>query len=128
LIAGNDIPKEVVGATLIAQIENGLEIGGNLTLLAAGIHALRIRSELRSRHSGDINLLPDSTFQETIELDESQIALFQDSLYINTICNLSGMTDAVGNPVSSRFLSGDELKILIYGTINGLIDLAELEE
>jgi len=129
LIAGNDIPKEVVGATLIAQIENGLEIGGNLTLLAARDTLL---FESGVNYDPDtlaiINLLPDSTFLETIELDESQIALFQDSLYIKTICNLSGMTDAVGNPVSSRFLSGDELKILVYGTINGLIDLAELEK
>jgi hypothetical protein len=41
---------------------------------------------------------------------------------------LKGKTDSSGNPVNSRFLSGDKLKILVYGTINGLIDLAELEE
>jgi hypothetical protein len=34
----------------------------------------------------------------------------------------------MGNPIPSRFMKGDELKILLYGTINGLIDFADRKE
>jgi len=129
LVDDPDIPEQIEGATIFTQIENGLEIGGDLTLLAAKDTLL---FEAGPNYNPDtlavINLLPDSTFLETIELNESQIALFSDSLYIKPEFKIKGMTDAAGNPVNSRFLSGKKLKILVYGTINGLIDFANRDE
>ncbi|HRU93390.1 MAG TPA: hypothetical protein P5268_10235, partial [Candidatus Marinimicrobia bacterium] len=105
------------------------EIGGKLILLAAQDTLL---FDIVQPYGPDtlavINVHPDSSFREVVELGEKQVALFQDSVYVKTQFNLVGRTDGAGNPIPSRFMKGDELKILLYGTINGLIDFADRKE
>lgn len=124
-----DIPEEIESAILYAEVENGFEIGGKLILLAAQDTLL---FDVAPPYGPDtlavINVHPDSSFREVVELGEKQIALFQDSVYVKTQFNLVGRTDEMGNPIPSRFMKGDELKILLYGTINGLIDFADRKE
>ncbi|HPC35990.1 MAG TPA: hypothetical protein P5268_00250 [Candidatus Marinimicrobia bacterium] len=124
-----DIPEEIEMAILYAEVENGFEIGGKLILLAAQDTLL---FDAAPPYGADtlavINVYPDSTFREVVELGEKQTALFQDSVYVKTQFNLVGRTDDAGNPIPSRFMKDDKLKILLYGTINGLIDFADRKE
>jgi len=125
----DDIPEIIEGATLYADIENDLEIGGNLILLTAKDTLLFEEGSIDLPDTiAMIRIFPDSSFLEVVELGEEQTALFDDSIYVKTQFKLTGRTDNTGNPITSRFMKGDEMKILLYGTIKGLIDIADREE
>jgi len=124
----DDIPEMIEGATLYAEIENGLEIGGDLILFAAkDTLYFKVGSPVSPDTLAIISIYPDSSFQEVIELGEKQTALLEDSIYVKTQLNLIGRTDNSGNLSTSRFLKGDKMEMLLYGTIMGLVDLADGE-
>ncbi|MDD5061560.1 MAG: hypothetical protein PHN44_04670 [Candidatus Marinimicrobia bacterium] len=119
----------IESATLYADIENDLEIGGDLILLAARDTLFFEDGSIDKPDTlAIIRIHPDSTFLEIVELGEEQMALFEDSVYVKTQFNLKGRTDNDGNPIPSRFMTGDEMKMLLYGTIKGLVDFADKDE
>ncbi len=121
-----DIPEEVESASIYVDVKNELEIGGRATILAA-LDTLFFESDspIAPDTLATINLYPDSSFLEIVSLPKEKIALFKDSLYVKTIVNLMGKTDAAGNPLPSRFLRGQQLKILGYAQIKGMVEFAD---
>jgi hypothetical protein len=64
---------------------------------------------------------------DSINLNDNRLGLFnQDSMYVQVQINVLGQTDSNGNPVSSRFLSTDEMQLNIYGRIQYFVDGPEL--
>ena len=80
--------------------------------------------------SGTADLLIDelqigstSTGLDSIELNDNRLGLFnQDSIYLRVEIKVIGQEDDNGNPVSSKFLSTDEMHLNIYGRVQYLID------
>lgn len=121
----DDIPEELVEVTLFAILDNQFELNGILRILGA-------RDTLYFGPDSPVNpdtlaifhLIPDSSYEEMVLLDETKFALFQDSLYVKTKIDLLSNTDNLGNPVPTRLFKNDSLTIQLYSRIKGLIDLA----
>jgi len=126
-LVDEDIPEEIESATIIAKIDNGFDFGGQIELLAAKDTMYFTEGFLLKPDTlAVMNLYPDSSFTEKVILDDTKFVLFEDSLYIKTNVKLVGMKDNSGNPIPSRILTKDTMKLQISGVIRGLVDLPEL--
>jgi len=126
-LVDENIPKEIESATIIAKIDNGFDFGGKIELLAAKDTMYFSEGFLLAPDTlAVLNIYPDSSFTEKVVLDDTKFALFEDSLYIKPNIKLFGMKDISGNPIPSRILTKDTMKLQISGIIRGLVDLPEL--
>ncbi len=77
-----------------------------------------------------LDILPNQTGLDSMFLDENEFDLFIDSdeMYVKTIVDLVSEEDNQGNPLPSKFLSTDSLKILLYGSARVLVDPEAEEE
>ena len=79
--------------------------------------------------TGNVDLLIDalqiesmSSGIDSIELNDNRLGLFnQDSVYLRVEIKVIGQEDDNGNPISSKFLSTDEMQLNIYGRVQYLI-------
>ena len=115
--------------TLFAEIDNQMEIGGNLQFL---VSPDTTNFEEGSQIEPDILftiLLSPKQFQiDTIELGSEKFDLLADSTYMKTFFNFIGMTDAQGNTTPSHFFTNDSIKVLLYGNAEVLIDPQNMGE
>ena len=115
--------------TLFAEIDNQMEIGGNLQFL---VSPDTMNFEEGSQIEPDILftiLLSPKQFQiDTIELGSEKFDLLADSTYMKTFFNFIGMTDALDNPDTTRFFTNDSIKVLLYGSAELLIDPQNMGE
>ena len=84
--------------------------------------------------SGTADLLIDqlligsaSSSIDSIELNDNRLGLLnQDSIYTKLEIKVIGQNDNNGNPVPSKFLSTDEMRLNIYSRIQYFIDGADV--
>ena len=121
----DDIPDELEEITLFANLENQFEFNGVIQVLGAK-DTLYFEADypIAPDTIATFRLIPDSSYEEIIFLDESQFSLFEDSLYIKTNIDLLNNTDNSGNPIPTRLFKNDSLTIQLYSKIKGFIDLA----
>ena len=121
----DDIPDELEEVALYANLVNQFEFNGFIRVLGAKDTLYFLAdSPISPDTIATFRLLPDSSYEEVIFLDESQFVLFTDSLYIKTKIDLLSNTDNAGNPIPTRLFKSDSLIIQLYSKIKGLIDLA----
>ena len=114
--------------TLFAEVDNQMEIGGNLQFL---VSPDTMNFEPNSLVTPDtlfsIQLLPDQFQMETIELGSDKFDLLADSTYMKIFINFIGVTDAQGNTASTRFFTHDSIKVLLYGSAEVLVDPQDMD-
>ena len=116
------VPEEIENIVLFVEYDNDFEFGSMITVLMS--------QDTLDFESGTADLLIDelqigstSTGLDSIELNDNRLGLFnQDSIYLRVEIKVIGQEDDNGNPVSSKFLSTDEMHLNIYGRVQYLID------
>ena len=115
--------------TLFAEVDNQMEIGGNLQFLVSpDTMNFEEGSQIEPDTLFSILLLPKQFQTETIELGSEKFDLLADSTYMKTFIDFIGVTDANGNTEPSRFFTDDSLKVLLYGSAELLIDPQNMGE
>ena len=127
---GLDVDDQLFEAfTLFVEIDNQMEIGGNMQFL---VSPDTMNFEESSQTEPDtlftILLLPKQFQTETIELGSEKFDLLADSTYMKTFFNFIGMTDTQGDITPSRFFTDDSIKVLLYGSAELLIDPQNMSE
>jgi hypothetical protein len=126
LVKDDDIPEELDEVAIYANLDNHFELNGIINVLGAKDTLYFLAdSPVAPDTIAQFRLLPDTSYEETIFLDETKFDLFTDSLYVKTSVQLLSNTDNAGNPIPTRLFKNDSLTIQLYGKIKGLIDLAE---
>ena len=116
------VPEEIENIVLFVEYNNDFEFGSMITV--------SMSQDTLDFESGTADLLIDelqigstSTGLDSIELNDNRLGLFnQDSIYLRVEIKVIGQEDDNGNPVSSKFLSTDEMHLNIYGRVQYLID------
>ncbi len=115
--------------TLFAEIDNQMELGGNMRFL---VSPDTMNFEPNSLVTPDtlftIKLLPAQFQTEIIELGSDKFDLLADSTYMKTYFEFVGMTDAQGDPAPTRFFTNDSIKVLLYGSAVYLVDPQNADE
>ncbi|MEE9572734.1 MAG: hypothetical protein V3W20_06800 [Candidatus Neomarinimicrobiota bacterium] len=116
--------------TLFAEIDNQMELGGNMRFLVSpDTMNFKPNSPVSPDTLFSIQLLPDDLFQkDTIELGPEIFDLLADSTYMKTYFEFIGMTDAQGDPEPTRFFTNDSIKVLLYGSAVFLVDPQNVDE
>ena len=124
-----DFPEELERIVLYADYNNQFDFGSQIEVLAAVDTTLEGSLVLPDTLL-TLDIIPNHTGLDSILLDEDEFDLFINSeqLYIKTIVNLVGEKDNQGNPLPSSFLSTDSLKLLLYGSMQILVDPEAEEE
>ena len=120
------VPEEIESIVLFVEYDNDFEFGSMITV--------SMSQDTLDFESGTADLLVDelqigstSTGLDSIELNDNRLGLFnQDSIYLRVEIKVIGQEDDNGNPVSSKFLSTDEMHLNIYGRVQYLIDGPEI--
>ena len=120
------VPEEIESIVLFVEYDNDFEFGSMITV--------SMSQDTLDFESGTADLLVDelqigstSTGLDSIELNDNRLGLFnQDSIYLRVEIKVIGQEDDNGNPVSSKFLSTDEMHLNIYGRVQYLIDVPEI--
>jgi len=124
----DEIPSELEEIALYANLENQFEFNGIIQVLGAkDTLFFQAGYPIMPDTIATFRLLPDSSYEEVVFLDETKFSLFQDSLYIKMNIDLLSNTDNAGNPVPTRLFKNDSLTIQLYSKIKGFIDLASEE-
>ena len=116
--------SDLYSITLYLDMQNGLDLGGSITALAA-------RDSSKLTHNAAVDTLfqlefpPDAAVLDSIHLDSAKTSLFTDSLYVRMKISLLGKHDAAGNPLPSRFLTSDSLWVHLYGSAAYLVNGGE---
>jgi hypothetical protein len=115
--------------TLFAEIDNQMEIGGDLQFLVSpDTMNFEPNSVIKPDTLFSLTLLPNQSQMETIELGSDKFDLLADSTYMKAFFNFIGMTDGQGNTTPSRFFTEDSIKVLLYGSAELLIDPQNMGE
>ena len=115
--------------TLFAEIDNQMEIGGDLQFLVSpDTMNFKPNSVIKPDTLFSLTLLPNQVQMETIELGSEKFDLLADSTYMKAFFNFIGMTDAQGNTTPSRFFTEDSIRVLLYGSAKLLIDPQNMGE
>lgn len=126
LVKDDDIPEELEEVAIYAKLDNHFELNGIISVLGAKDTLYFLSdSPVTPDTVARFRLLPDTSYEETILLDETKFDLFTDSLYVKTVVELLSNTDNAGNSIPTRLFKKDSLTIQLSGKIKGLIDLAE---
>jgi len=119
-----DIDNELIESLKIfAEIDNQMEIGGKLQVLVTPDtmnfeqNSLIIPDTLLT-----LQLIPEQSQVETIELGSDKFDLFADSTYMKILINI------IGNADSTRFFTNDSIKVLLYSSAEVLIDPQNMGE
>jgi hypothetical protein len=124
--AAETVPDEVEDVVVFISYDNSFEFGSTLTVLMS--------RDTLDFDSGTADILVDAleitagvAGVDSINLNDNRLGLFnQDSMYVQVQVNVLGQIDSEGNPIPSRFLSTDEMKLNIYGRIQYFVDGPEL--
>lgn len=115
--------------TLFADVDNRLEIGGKMSILISkDTSDFEFASLVKPDTLFSINLLPDHSQVEKIELTKKQIDSLADSTYMKAYLSFIGYTDDQGNILPAKFLTSDYLSVLLYGSAEVLIDPQNIGE
>jgi len=131
LVDTDDFPEDLERMVLYAEYDNQFEFGTQIEVFAAHdtAHFLSGTTVLPDTLL-TLDIIANHTGTDSVILDEDEFDLFDGSqeLYVKTSAHLTGETDGEGNPLPSKFLSTDSLKILLYGAIKVLVDPEAEEE
>jgi hypothetical protein len=124
--AAETVPEEIEDVVVFISYDNSFEFGSTLTVLMS--------QDTLDFESGAADILVDAlqitagvAGIDSIDLNDNRLGLFnQDSMYVQVQINVLGQTDSDGNPIPSRFLSTDEMRLNIYGRIQYFVDGPEL--
>ena len=120
------VPEEIENIVLFIRYNNDFEFGSMITVF--------ISQDTLDFESGTADLLIDqlligsaSSSVDSIELNDNRLGLLnQDSIYTKLEIKVIGQNDNNGNPVPSKFLSTDEMRLNIYSRIQYFIDGADV--
>ena len=120
------VPEEIENIVLFIRYNNDFEFGSMITVF--------ISQDTLDFESGTADLLIDqlligsaSSSIDSIELNDNRLGLLnQDSIYTKLEIKVIGQNDNNGNPVPSKFLSTDEMRLNIYSRIQYFIDGADV--
>ncbi|MFC1550347.1 hypothetical protein ACFL46_03560 [Candidatus Neomarinimicrobiota bacterium] len=119
-----DIDDAIESIKVFIDSDNDFDFGADLDILAA-------RDTMYFKEGSLIR--PDTITQMTIhpntpreiiifDLGPEKYELFQDSTYVTGKMRLLSNVDSQGNPTSSKLLSKDSLKVLVYTSVSVLVD------
>lgn len=110
--------------TIFAEIDNQMEIGGKLQILVSpDTMNFEQNSPVKPDTLLTLQLLPEQSQLEVIELGQDKFDLLADSTYMKVLLNLTGITDAQGNTVPTHFFTHhSSIKVLLYSSAEVLID------
>lgn len=109
--------------TIFAEIDNQMEIGGSLhVLVSPDTMNFEQNSPVKPDTLLTLQLLPEQSQLEVIELGQDKFDLLADSTYMKVLLNLIGITDAQGNTVPTHFFTHHAIKVLLYSSAEVLID------
>ena len=115
--------------TLFVNIDNQMEIGGDfLFLVSPDTLNFKPNSSIKPDTLFSILLFPNQIQLETIELGSDKFDLLADSTYMKSYFNFLGKNDGQGNVAPSRFFVDDSIKVLLYGSVELLIDPQDMGE
>ena len=120
------VPEEIENIVLFIRYNNDFEFGSMITVF--------ISQDTLDFESGTADILIDqlligsaSSSIDSIELNDNRLGLLnQDSIYTKLEIKVIGQNDNNGNPVPSKFLSTDEMRLNIYSRIQYFIDGADV--
>ena len=120
---GSDIvPEEIENIVLFVEYDNDFEFGSTITV-SMSQDTLDFESGTADLLIDELHIGSTSVGLDSIELNDNRLGLFnQDSIYLSVEIKVIGQEDENGNPVSSKFLSTDEMHLNIYGRVQYLID------
>ncbi len=120
-----DFPDEPQEITIHTEVTNRFDLSGKINLLISPEKSdFEKNSIIIPDTIVSFDLLRNTTFEETIELSEDKVDLFRDSSYIKNVVTLDP-TDAGDN---IKILTTDSLKIFMFGTVRGNLDLQDRSE
>ena len=121
---GSDIvPEEIENIVLFVEYDNDFEFGSMITV-SMSQDTLDFESGTADLLIDELHIGSTSVGLDSIELNDNRLGLFnQDSIYLSVEIKVIGQEDENGNPVSSKFLSTDEMHLNIYGRVQYLICL-----
>lgn len=109
--------------TIFAEIDNQMEIGGKLQILVSpDTMNFEQNSPVKPDTLLTLQLLPEQSQLEVIELGQDKFDLLADSTYMKVLLNLIGVTDAQGNTKHTHFFTHHLIKVLLYSRAEVLID------
>ncbi len=118
-----DIEDPIESIKVFIDSDNDFDFGADLDILAAD-DTMHFKEGSLIQPDTITNLILHPNTNETIifDLGPEKYELFQDSTYITGKMRLLSNVDSQGNPTSSKLLSKDSLKILVYTSISVLVD------
>ncbi|MCJ7802780.1 MAG: hypothetical protein MUP82_10535 [Candidatus Marinimicrobia bacterium] len=118
-VGGNMADSPFDAITLFAEIDNQMEIGGQVHFLVSpDTMNFKPNSAINPDTLFSLQLLPNQYQTNIIELGTNKFDLLADSTYMNTIIEFIGMTD--GQP--THFFTGDSINVLLYGSADVSVD------
>ncbi len=119
-------PQELEKLVLYAKYDSEFDFGTMIEVLAApDTNHFKPGSPTAPTTLFVLEVLPNVTAgYDSVLLDEDELELFDEDkdLYVKTIVDLVGEQDNMGNDIPARFLSTDTLKLLLYGSVQYLVD------
>jgi len=118
-----DIDDVIETIKIFIDSDNDFDFGADLDILAADdtMH-FKEGSLIQPDTITNLTLHPNTNETIIFDLEPEKFQLFQDSTYITGKIRLLSNVDSQGNPTSSKLLSKDSLKILVYTSISVLVD------
>jgi len=128
-VAGNVDDQIFKSFTLFAEIENQMEIGGKVQILVSpDTMNFKENSMIIPDTLLSFQLKPNQFQLETVELGPDKFNLLADSTYTKVLLNLIGVTDELGNPQPTRFITDHSIKVLLFGSAEVLIEAQDRTE
>ena len=110
-----DIPDEIHSFTLVGLIENSFSNGARIQFLASKDSLVLIGEGASSPETlADIELSPFDVYEIEVDLDEEQITLLTDSVYVQAIVTLIGPEGPPGDPPVVTVTPADSIVIRSY--------------
>ena len=122
------VPEEIENIVLFIKYDNDFEFGSIINVFTS--------QDTLDFESGTADILIDGleiesiiTGVDSIELNDNRLGLFnQDSIYMMVEIKVIGQKDNNGDPVPSKFLSTDKMKLNIYGRVQYFIDGSNMSD
>ena len=111
-----EFPENIESVTVFMEYDNMFDFDTNISLLSAANEShFETGSPTTPNVLGSLSIKGNSSSIDSLHLDESQIELFDDIIFVKTKVFLSSNGEV-------KFLSTDSLKITSYGSVKYLVD------
>ncbi|UCH62170.1 MAG: hypothetical protein JSU77_10215 [Fidelibacterota bacterium] len=125
--AEETVAEEIEEVLVFIHYDNQLEFGTSLSVFMSQDTLGFLDDGTAHVLVDSLVLSPNESGLDSLVLNDERLDLFnQDSMYIQARLGVVGQTDQSGQPIPSRFLSTDTLRLNLYGRLQYLVDGAEL--